>query len=266
MEYFIKQNKVYLAGVGAMLVAVLLWWLFVLSPITAATETLRIDRENAKSELESKMVGGVATEDMIVRGQKDLERTKELVKTLSAETAYVAKDPFKWPDATAAEKFSDINIGEWRKIRERAQASRVGVAQNTSPFQPLPPGADPKVAQEMLARLATMVAVCGEAVKSRVDRIERVNPTPDLDADKMVDGSVKPRFLNSFPVKVTVMGESTAIFKIVHALSKKGEFTALTSFWMTKEDEHTDYWKAEIEATALLIDDKLPIVPAEKKE
>ncbi len=264
MEYFWKQNKIYIIAVAAVLVVVGLWWMFVLGPINKGAQDFKDERGQAQTELEAKMAGGVATEDMIARGQKDLERTQALVKSLLADAAYVPKDPFNPPDATAAQVFYDGNLTTWKNIK--ASAGRVHLMQTTSPF-PAIQQASPSLARELLARLAVMNRVVDLAIKSRVTRIEKVNPLPDFEVDKMQDGSMRQQFLNVLPVKLTVTASSASLFALVHGLSKKGEgYVALLGFSAVPaaEDERADQWKCDLEVAALVVNEKLPLT--EKKE
>jgi len=267
MEYFWKQNKIFVLAIAGGLVVVMIWYWLVLAPLNATAEQLRNERVTAEEELRTKMAAGVATEDMVTRGQKDLDRTKETVKGLVGDMASEPRDPFKASFEKGPSVFLDVNLSMWKKLIEQAQGKRCEIKQKQSPFGNIA-NPSPEAARELLLRLQLVEKVCSVAIESGIDSIEKVIPVaPSAGSrDKGANEAVsEAKFLNALTVKMTLRGPSNAIFKAIHALQKKGEFYAVTGFNCRKDGEHEDRWECELEASALLINEKEGLVVKEQK-
>src|SRR5262245_9843104 len=98
MEYFWKQNKSYVIAVGAIAAGAILWHMLLIAPTRRAAEALRLERDAAESALAAAITAGQAGDDMIARAERDLERSEELVASLSADMAAPEKPPFSPPE------------------------------------------------------------------------------------------------------------------------------------------------------------------------
>jgi hypothetical protein len=263
MDYFWRQNKAFVITVGAGVVAALLWHGCIISPIRRSADAIRQERETADLALVAAMASGQVGEDMIARAEKDLQRTDELVEALIPDVGAPEKPPFRAPEGKpAADYFGNLHLDVWRKLQESAEQARVGLAQRESPFGRVS-SASPEAARELLIRLALVERICRAAVDAAVDRVDSVTPAPGI-AD-LGEASADPSFfLNLLRVQVKMRGSSESIFKVVHALQKKGSFYAVTSFRAVKEEEHADMFVCELEAAALLVNPKGAVASPEK--
>jgi hypothetical protein len=61
-------------------------------------------------------------------------------------------------------------------------------------------------------------------------------------------------------------GTEQAVFSVLHAVQKKGQFFAVTQFQVSQEDLAKDLCGASIGVALLRVDDKAPIEPKARAE
>lgn len=261
MEYLWKQNKGFILAVGGGALLVLSWYWWVLTPINAAAEKARRDRQIEENGLKARMAGGVPNDDLLARAERDLQRTRELLASLSTDLQAPAKPPFvAAAKGQAAQYFGNLHLDRWTQISEQAVGARVTLAQRESPFGRVV-NATEEAASELLLRLALVDRLCKLCIDAGVEKIENVNPTAEVQIKEEATAD-RERFLNALLVNVKLRGSSASIFKVVHGLQKKGDFYAITSFSAEKEGEHEDLFLCEFQAAALLVDASKPIAAA----
>ena len=102
MEYFLKENKKFLAAVGAGLLVALLYNIFVLGPLGSSAAKAKRDLETERGVLKARMANGVPSPDTIRAATVARDRAKQTLATLVTESSFKAAEKFRKPDGASA--------------------------------------------------------------------------------------------------------------------------------------------------------------------
>jgi len=228
MEW-IKQEKKFVAIVGAFGVALMLWNSMIRSPASQAIADARADRATAVAELNSFNDKGVPTPEQIQVAEEALASLKKAVAAEEAAVSYV-KDPRFVPDGstTPSAHFDDKRAGANQELQSmmltRSVAWRVNNRTVGFSAERIPDG----LGEEYLVRLATIYRVIGAIGDLPNGSFAAIQEIAPVEAGGWgaggADSILRPEaYVDRIPVRIKFEGKGPAVFKILHNLSLRDE-------------------------------------------
>ncbi len=255
MEYLWKENKRFVVAVAAALLATLLYHLFVLSPLRTSADDAVRTRERERLALEARMVHGVPAPELLADLQRDCELKRKALAAVAAEVSFKEPDRFKAPaKGSAKERYDAVKVDLSKELSSKAAGARMEFPKSIG----IETDAAEEAAPELLLRLAVVDRLMDAAVAAKVDKIEVI------DALSGMDRAGEPKkgvFLSKYPVFMKFRGTEQAVFSVLHAVQKKGQYFAVTQFQIHQEDPGKDLCGGSIGVALLKVDEKAPIEP-----
>lgn len=255
MEYFWKENKKFVAAVAAALLGTWLYYAFVVSPLREGARAAAQTREREKKALEARMANGVPSPELLADLQRDCDFKKKALAAVAADVSFKEGDKFKAPSKGGAkERFDQVKVDLSGELVQKAGNARMEFPKSIG----IETDSTEETAPELLLRLAVVERLVDIAVAAKVDKIEVI------DALSGMDRGGEPRkgvFLSKYPVFMKFRGSEQAVFAVLHAAQKKGQFFAVTQFQVQQEDLAKDLCGASIGVALLRLDEKASIEP-----
>jgi hypothetical protein len=259
MEYFWKENKKFVIAVLAAPVLTLLYYMFVLWPLGKGAVDAAKTRDREKKALEARMANGVPSAELLADLQRDCDLKRKALATVAADVSFKEGDSFKAPKGAAKERFDQVKVDLAKDLVQKAATARMEIPKSLG----IETDATDESAAELLLRLAVVERLVDIAVQAKVDKIEVIDALSGMDRA----GEGRPgAFLTKYPVFMKFRGTEQAVFSVLHAVQKKGQFFAVTQFQVSQEDLAKDLCGASIGVALLRVDDKAPIEPKARAE
>ena len=251
MNYAWQERKKFAIPVGAGVAALLIWYLFILSPINRNADNDVKNRRTAELQLRSLMQAGVPTDESVGRAERDRATFQKDLKDIREKLAFRVEEGFRAKEgqstatkfgAKRQEVFRQIDDLRTKKALEPID-SKLGFPQT---FAAMP---DPVLA-EWLVRLAVVQRVCLLSLDCDVLSLKLIEVVaPDEPAATAAD-----RFLNVLTVKFKVTGSAATILKLVHGLQVEGpQYLALEACSVTSADSTRNLLGCELTVGALVV-------------
>jgi hypothetical protein len=251
MDYFWKENKKFVLAVGAGLMAMLLYQLLVLGPVGSSADRAKRNLLKEKAELKALMGNGVPSDDSIRAAKQSRDRLKQTLGTLVADTVFKAPDRYKKADRDSAKShFESLSIDVAKELRDKATSAKVAFPSLID----FGGQVTDEVAPEYLARLAIVERLALLAIESEVEKIEVIDPLPGGARDE--GPGKKGNFLTKLGVFMKFTGKAESVFKVLHAVQKKGQYLSVSGFEAVRDDSTKDQFVATLSVAALKVDDK----------
>jgi hypothetical protein len=245
MDYFWKENKKFVAIVGGAFILFLIYNGVVLGGIRKRAEDAARRRVSEKRDLERRMEKGVPTPESLAAARSDKEKSARLLAKMAPEVTFAVHEKFQKPKKENVKSFyDDVKLELLKQLREKSVSGKVAFPVSIG----LPEDITDETSGEVLARLAVVERLVIAAVDSEVDKIEVIDAQQTLDE--------KSTFLTKYPVYLKVVGKSESVFRLVHALQKKGSYLAVTRFEMGRADATKDLFETSIGVALLKLDEK----------
>ncbi len=259
MDYWLKENKKFLISVGAIALATLLYYLFVLWPIGSGAEREGKARLDLIRAHRAGTAAGVPSASDVERAEAEL---RELRKRLDAQArrlqvALPEKFTGKGGYASYREQFDAIKLDVRDDLAQKNGQAGLGEFPQSLGFESLTiDGEEP--AKEALLRLGVADAAVRIAIAAMKagDRFVQI----DISGPPGEEGDV---FLRRAPVRLRVAGALKSLFRIVHEYQRE-PFLCVRSLSISGSAQEA--FEAEILVAGLLVDPAKPIVAARSPE
>ncbi len=254
MEYFWKENKKFVIAVAAALVVTWLYYQFVLWPLRSGAEAAAKTRDRETKALEARMAHGVPSGELLADLQRDCDLKRKALASVAADVSFKVGDPFKAPKGGAKERFDQVRVDLSKELVQKAAGARMEFPRSLG----IETDATDETAPELLLRLAVVERLVDIAVQSKIDKIEVIDALSGMDG---AGGSRQGVFLSKYPVFMKFRGSEQAVFNVLHAVQRKGQFFSVAQFQVAQEDLAKDLYGASIGVALLRVDDQAPIEP-----
>ena len=256
MDYFWKENKVYVIAAGAGALGALLYWMFLVSPFRQEAASAARQRANEKSAYETLIAQGVPARNAPADAATDRDDSQKALAALVKDVAFKPSDRFRKPDGEAAKSFyQDQKLKVEKELKEKAAKAKIefqgGLGLGDDDRDDLLP--------ELLLRLAVIERVVSTAIEAGVEKIEAVDGLAG--ANDSGPANRKGAFLNAHSVFLKVRASSEAAFRILHGVQRKGAYLAVTQFAWAQDDPGRDLGAVSITVAVLRVDEKAPLEP-----
>jgi len=254
MEYFWKENKKFVLAVGGGIVALMLYYSFVLGPVRKGASDAARDRLNAKRDIERRMQQGVPTEEALVAARRDRDLKRRQLGEMSPQVAFALNERFVVRKGDRAKDLSEyylnLKLDLVKELQKKSVEGKLSFPQAVG----LPDDVAEENAAEVLARCAVVERLVSLAVESDIEKIETLDGQYLMDRDER--SSKKSQFLTKYSVFIKVVGKQESVFKMIHGAQKKGSYLAVTHFDLARPDATKDLFEASIAVAYLKVDDK----------
>lgn len=265
MDYFWKENKKYLIAVGAAVFFTLLFFLFVLGPLRRKAEAAAAGRRRAEQSLRQRLEKGLPDEDTVGLARIELKRTRDLLASLVSEVNFREADRYRKPEnATWVEHWN----AEKMDVDRALKAQTATMVHTPKTFVSVLEDPGEEMARELLLRLAVVERLVKVAAEAKVERIDAVDMLPVSSAGIRKEDPVTRRgvFLNKYSVQMAFKGDQQSVFRVLHALQRKGaSFLAVENFAVDRRDPTKDMLDATLRVSLLRIDEKAPLEAKEER-
>jgi hypothetical protein len=251
MEYFWKENKRFVVAVAGGLLFAMLYHSFVVSPLRKGEGVALQTRDRERKALEARMGNGVPSAELLADLQRDCDLKRKALATVVADVSFKVGDAFKAPSKGGAkERYDQVKVDLDKELRSKASGKMempklIGIETDAAD----------ETAPELLLRLSVVERLVDLALAAKVEKVEVVDALSGM-------GSGEPRkgvFLATYPVFMKFRGTEQAVFGMLHAVQKKGQFLAVTQFHAQKEDLGKDVVGGSIGVALLSVDEKATI-------
>ena len=255
MEYFWKENKKFVAAAFGAVVATWLCYLFVLWPLRKDAQVAAQTRDREKKALEARMANGVPGQELLADLQRDCDLKKKALAAVSADVSFKEGEKFRAPPKGGAkERYDQVKVDLSTELHQKAAGARMEFPKSLG----IEADSTEESAPELLLRLAVVERLVDVAVAAKIDKIEVIDALSGMERSGEARKGV---FLTKFPVFMKFRGSEQAVFAVLHAVQKKGQFFAVTQFQVQQEDLAKDVCGASIGVALLRLDEKAPIEP-----
>jgi len=249
MDYFWKENKKFVVAVGAGLLGMLFYWLFVLGPLGSSADRAKKSLAKEKSELKAMMANGVPSEDSIRSARATKERFKQALGGMIADSNFKAPDRYRKPDRESAKShFESLNIDVYKELRDKAVNAKIAFPATLGFGDQV----NDDVAAEYLARLAAVERLAQLAIEAEVEKIEAIDGLSGAGSRDEKKGA----FLTKYGIFMKFTGKAESVFKLLHGVQKKGQFLAVTNFEAIRDDSTKDQFSASLAVVLFKVDEK----------
>lgn len=250
MDYWWKENRRFVLCLAAGIGTFLLWKTLILSPLNRGVTDVERSREMEEHALQTRLAGGVPSEETIDRAERDLARLRQAVDELVNRIAF----PVDLPRTGIREQFQDMLIRIGEEIRDLCVKNRVVLSEDIQRFG-FPPDQEgsEEIYSEWLMRLAALDRVLRLAIEAQIDRMDTIDACHGTEEK----GSVVVRkglYLNSLNLRIVIQGSAQSVFKILHGLQMKGSYLRIERFSAVKTDPHKDTFTLDMVTGLLLLD------------
>lgn len=252
MDYFWKENKKFVIAVGAGLLAMLFYWLFVLGPLGSGAERAKKSLAKEKGDLKAMMANGVPSEDSIRSARMSRDRFKQALTGMIADSNFKAPDRYRKPDRESAKShFESLNIDVYKELRDKAVNAKIAFPSSLGFGDQV----TDDVAPEYLARLAAVERLAQLAIDAEVEKIEAIDGLSG--AGSRDEGPAKKgAYLTKYGVFMKFTGKAESVFKLLHGVQRKGQFLAVNTFEAIRDDSTKDQFSANIAVILFKVDEK----------
>jgi hypothetical protein len=255
MDYFWKENKVYVVAAGAGALGALLYWMFLVSPFRTEAASAARQRASEKAAYETLIAQGVPARNAPADAATDRDDSQKALAALVKDVAFKPADRFRKPDAEAKSHYEDLKLKVEKELKEKATKAKIefqgGLGLGDDNRDDLLP--------ELLLRLAVVDRVVSAAIEAGVEKIEAVDGL--YGANDSGAANRKGAFLNAHAVFLKVRASSEAAFRILHGVQRKGAYLAVTQFAWAQDDPGRDLGAVSITVAVLKVDEKAPLEP-----
>lgn len=275
MEYFWKENRPYVLAVGAGVVAFFFYHAFVIGPLRAKGEAAASKRKFEAQVFTAKAANGVPTRDSLDLARRELERTRAFLSTLRGEVGF--KEGAAFPDEGFPRKrdperyemkkgdslenhYANVKINLYGDLQQLSVKNRIPFPAHFG-LEAVADKPGEEAASALLRRLMVVERVVGLAVKEGVERIDAIEALHETDLNQEGALGMKGAFLNRDTVLFRCTGPALSIFRLLHAVQKKGAYLAVSKFEVSRKDPAKDALSAMMAVTLLTVDEKAPIEP-----
>ncbi len=271
---WIKQEKKFVAIVGAFVVALMLWNSMIRSPSSQAIADARADRATAVAELNAFNDKGVPTPEQITVAEEALASLKKAVAAEEAAVAYV-KDPRFVQDAgtPASVHFHDKLAGANQELQNMAMVRSIAwrVNNRTVGFsaEKIPDG----LGEEYLLRLATVYRVIGAIGDLPNGSFAVIQEIAPVEAGGWgaggQDSILRPdAYVDRVPVRIKFEGKGPAVFKMLHNLSSRDEaqnrtYLRIASLTAERPDANLEKLVVNMTVETVIVRPGKPLTPEE---
>ena len=253
MNYAWQERKKFAIPVAAGAGVLLIWYVFVLSPLNTKADNHLRDRKTAELQLRSRMNAGVPMDDVVGRADRDQKRFHEDLKILREGLEFRVDESFKVKEGqSTAAKFGRQRTDVNAKIETRRGQTGFPTIETKLGFPPTFGDLTEPVLAEWLIRLAMVQRICMVAMDSGVTDLKLVEVVP---GDQQQDPTIPAdRFMGVLTVKFRVTGSADSIIKLCHGLQQKGPtYLAMEACDITSTNPTQNLLGANLTVGALVI-------------
>jgi len=259
MEYFWKENKRFVLSVAGALAFLLIYNMFLLSPLRRDAELAASRRARERKELEIRMSQGVPTPETLRMARTYRDRSRQGLATLVQDVAFKPGDRYKPPPRESARTFFEpLKIDVLAELKAAAVKSKIAL---TSPNFGFVDDVTDQSAPEFLVRLAVVERLVTLVIESEAEKIDAVDALYGLGGR---DEPPQKTFLSKLSVFIKFSGRAETVFRVLHGVQKKGTYLAVSHFDLTREDPTKDSFSANLAVSLLRVDEKAPLGGATK--
>jgi hypothetical protein len=222
MNYAWQERKKFAIPVAAGAAVLLVWYLFVLSPLNRKADGDVALRKSAQEQLRIRMLSGVPDEAVVARAFSDQKTYQRDLNAIRDDLEFRPDDAFRVKEGqTTTGKFGRERQAVFSKIDAMGKQKGYAQVDNNLGFPKTFGDLSAPVLTEWLIRLAVVQRICTLAMDSGVVDIKLLEVVP---ADQQEDPTIPAdRFLGVLLVKFKVTGSAESIIRLGHGLQQKGK-------------------------------------------
>jgi hypothetical protein len=253
MNYAWQERKKFAIPLAVGIVAVLIWYYFILSGINGATDRDLANRKSAELMLRSRMQSGVPTDVAVGQADRDRGTIQEDLKDIQDKLAFRADESFRAKGGQSpAAKFGQQRQAVFSKLDAAVSSRGMDKLPNLLKFPQAFNDIPEPVLTEWLVRLAIVQRVVMVAIESGVNGITLLEVVPSEHQDEVTVPA--DRFLGVLAIKIKVTGSANSIISMVHGLQQEGpNFLALEAGAITSSAATSNLLVAELTVGGLVV-------------
>lgn len=253
MEYFLKENKKFVIAVGAGLLVALLYNVFVLGPLGRSAAAAKKGLETERGVLKARMANGVPSPESLRSATVARDRAKQTLSTLVTETSFKAPDKFRRPERVSGKShFEDLKLNLYTDLHQKAVNGKIAFPATLG----MGDSVTDEEAPEFLLRLAVVERLAQAAIDAEIGKIEAIDGLAGVGSREEGGGTKKAAYLTKHGVFMKFSGKAESVFKVLHAVQRKGQYLAVTNFEALRDDGTKDLFVASISVAMLKVDEK----------
>jgi len=252
MNYAWQERKKFAIPIAAGAAVLLIWYLFILSPLNRNADGDVQKRKSAEVQLRARMQSGVPTDEVVGRAFSDQKTYQRDLNAIRDDLEFRVDDAFRVKEGqSTAGKFGRERQSVYLKLDALGKPKGLNFESNLG-FPKSFGDLSAPVLGEWLLRLAMVQRICTVGLDSGVTEIKLLEVVP---AEQQEDPTIPPdRFLGVLSVKFKVTGSAESIIRMGHGLQQKGkDYLALEAAEITSATTTQNLLGAVLTVGALVV-------------